>query len=237
VALLEIRYFSQALAKMSGMYVVLPDGGGPFRTVYLLHGLSDDYSVWPRRTSIERYADAAGLLVVMPDGGRGFYCDQPYGRYEAHLLETVRYIDRTFRTRDAPAARGIGGLSMGGYGAMKLGLKYPELFGSVASHSGALDVVGSQHDELLRQIFPDGVRPDDDCFALARRPGRKPALRFDCGVDDWLLPHNRAFRDHLVALGIPHAYAEFPGAHTWDYWDSHVQEALAFHLAQMASRP
>lgn len=235
MALMQIHYFSQALVKMSGMIVAQPDTTGPFRVVYLLHGLSDDYTVWHRRTSIERYADETGLMIVMPDGGRGFYCDQPYGAYEAHILETVAYIDRTFRTIDDPGARGIGGLSMGGYGAMKLGLKYPERFGSVVSHSGAVDLVNLQDRDIMQQIFFAPVREDDDCFALAARPGRKPALRFDCGTEDFLLEGNRAFRDHLVRLGVPHAYVEFPGGHTWDYWDVHVREALAFHLAHMTA--
>ncbi|MEI7833141.1 MAG: alpha/beta hydrolase-fold protein, partial [bacterium] len=142
MALCEIKYFSTSLQKQTGMYVVIPDGQGPFRVVYQLHGLSDDYSMWLRRTNIERYADSTGLMVVMPDGGRSFYADMVSGggNYEQHMLETVRYIDRIFPTVANARGRAIGGLSMGGYGAMKLGLKYPDTFCSVASHSGALDM-------------------------------------------------------------------------------------------------
>ena len=61
-----------------------------------------------------------------------------------------------------------------------------------------------------------------------------PALRLDCGLEDGLLEENRAFHHHLAQLGIPHEYAEFPGAHEWDYWDLHVREALAFHTAYLA---
>lgn len=234
MSLLHIGYFSQSLAKQSGMFVAMPEIEPPLRTVYLLHGLSDDYTIWQRRTSIERYADRFGLMIVMPDGGRSFYCDQPYGNYEGHILETVRFIDRTFHTVDAPDGRGIGGLSMGGYGAMKLGLKYPELFGSVAAHSSALDITGRQSAEHLRGIFPVPPGPDDDPFALAARAGAKPAIRFDCGTEDFLIEENRRFHAHLQSLGVPHTYAEYPGAHSWEYWDEHIVEALAFHVERMA---
>ena len=234
MALLHINYFSQPLRKQAGMFVAMPDIDGPFRVVYLLHGLSDDYTMWQRRSSIERYADRFGLMVVMPDGGRSFYCDQPYGNYEGHILETVHFIDRTFRTVDAPGGRAIGGLSMGGYGAMKLGLKYPELFGSVAAHSGAIDMISRQVAEHLQGIFQIPLTPADDCFALASLPGVKPAIYFDCGVDDTLLEGNRRFHEHLLALQISHTYVEYPGAHSWEYWDQHVVEALQFHQGQMA---
>jgi S-formylglutathione hydrolase FrmB len=205
--------------------------------VYLLHGLSDDYTIWQRRTSIERYADRCGLMVVMPDGGRSFYCDHQYGRYEEHILETMRFIDRTFRTIDAPDGRGIGGLSMGGYGAMKLGLKYPELFGSVAAHSSALDINRVHTAEHLQDIFPTPPGPGEDLFTIAARAGTKPAIRFDCGVDDFLIEDNRRFHAHLQALGVAHTYAEYPGAHSWEYWDEHIVEALAFHVIQMYPLP
>jgi len=235
MSLFHIGYFSQSLAKQSGMFVVMPEVDPPFRVVYLLHGLSDDYTIWQRRTSIERYADRFGLMVIMPDGGRSFYCDQPYGNYEAHILETACFIDRAFRTVDAPDGRGIGGLSMGGYGAMKLGLKYPELFGSVAAHSSALEIDRFYTAPDLQGIFPSPPCPEDDPFTLAARAGAKPAIRFDCGADDFLIEENRRFHAHLRALGAPHTYAEYPGAHTWEYWDEHIVEALAFHVEQMDS--
>jgi S-formylglutathione hydrolase FrmB len=239
MSLHHIHYYSQSLQKHMGMYVAVPDVEGPHRVVYQLHGLSDDYTVWLRRTSIERHAEKFGLMIVMPDGGRSFYTDAVSGpRFEAHMLETIRYIDRTFRTVDGPHGRGIGGLSMGGYGSMKLGLKHPELFGSIASHSGALDMRYRSIDspaflEELRFIYGPEVQPEQDCFALAERPGRKPAIYFDCGVDDFLLDHNRRFAEHLRTLGVKHTYKEHPGAHTWEYWDRHVPTALRFHWRHM----
>jgi len=235
MALLHINYLSAALQKQSGMYVILPETEPPFRVVYQLHGITDDYTIWLRRTGIERVAERYKLMIVMPDGGRSFYCDMQSGtgNYEQHILETVRYIDRTFHTDARPQSRGIGGLSMGGYGALKLGLKYPAVFGSVAAHSGVLDIVSTYRDAFwpeLRAIFGDTVNLEHDLFSLVTRPGKKPALYIDCGTEDLLLPQNRRFHELLVKLRIRHSYGEFAGAHTWDYWDGRLDAALRFHL-------
>jgi putative tributyrin esterase len=241
MSLLHINYWSAALQKDGSMYVIIPEGDGVFPVVYQLHGLMGDYTAWLRRTSIERYAEELGLMIVMPDGGRSFYTDMRGfpARYEAHLLETVRYIDRTFRTPDAPTARGIGGLSMGAYGAVKLGLKRPDLFACVAVHSGALDmrlpVKGENIPTYEEYAFAFGepFPPEEDPFALAARPGEKPALYLDCGVDDFFIKHNRNFHRHLTTLGLAHEYHEYPGAHDWPYWDAHAPAALAFHAAHL----
>jgi S-formylglutathione hydrolase FrmB len=241
MSLIHIGYFSQAIQKQTGMYVVLPGGDGPFGAIYLLHGLSDDYTIWQRRTSVERYADRHGVLVAMLDGGRSFYCDAVSGaaNYEQHILEAVRFVDRTFRTIAKPGARGIGGLSMGGYGAMKLGLKYPGIFGSVTSHSGALDMAASVRTEPwpeLPLIYGKRCAPTEDCFVLAARRGAKPAIHFDCGAGDFLLEHNRRFHARLDRLKVPHRYQEFPGEHNWEYWDEHLDAALRFHVDHFKPR-
>ena len=241
MACATLHFHSPALAKACSMTVIVPEGSvgtPPFPVCYLLHGLSDDHTSWARRTSIERYVADLPLIVVMPDGGRGFYCDAVDGpAYERYLLEDViGFVDRTFHTIAERQGRVIGGLSMGGYGALKLALKYPQLFCSAVAHSAALDVrrriERPEVAEEMRRIFgpAPGGGPDDP-YALAATMDRTllPALRLDCGLEDGLLEENRAFHHHLAHLGIPHEYAECPGAHTWEYWDCHIQEALTFH--------
>ncbi len=241
MSLLLINYTSQALNGNSAMYVVLPNEGKPFRVVYLLHGHTGDYSDWVRLSNIQLYAEERGLMVVMPSGANSFYTDARGYRanYEQHILECVRFIDNTFATIDNPAGRAIGGLSMGGYGAMKLGLKYPNIFGSIASHSGALDIAASHRespDLRLKEIFGEQFPAEEDCFHLAAQPGPKPAIYFDCGDEDFLLEHNRRFAAHLQQLGLAHEYHEHPGGHTWRYWDQHVVESLDFHCRQLVQR-
>jgi S-formylglutathione hydrolase FrmB len=157
--------------------------------------------------------------------------------------EVVGFVERNFPARPARQARAVGGLSMGGYGALRLAMAHPELFASANSHSGALMHGGRDGPRPDGPLSPDefrrifGARPqgsDHDLVALARRlkqsGGPIPRMLLDCGTDDFLLEDNRAFRRELQRFDVPHEYREFPGAHTWDYWDEHVRDALDFHL-------
>ena len=239
--------------KQVGMYVILPETGQPpFETYYLLHGLSDDYTTWIRRTRIEWYVRNLPLMVVMPEGLRGFYTDNnvgpAYGRYMGE--ELIAFVERNFPARRQREARHIGGLSMGGYGAVRLALQFPHLFGSANSHGGAFmrGPIGGTKDQPdrfssfpgeMEQVFGDKpVGSDHDILALAQRArtaGALPRLYLDCGTEDYLLSANRELHAALDMLDVSHTYKEFPGAHDWDYWDRHVPEAIAFHLAESAA--
>ena len=244
MAFCELHYFSKSLGMATSANVIVPESvlDGPFATFYLLHGLSDDHTIWERRTSIERYVAGLPLMVVMPNGGRGFYCDAKVGfAYESAIVkDLIPYVDSVFRTKGTRESRCIGGLSMGGYGAAKLALKFPDLFCSAVSHSGAVayghkamssDPADPWAAEMRRILGDSPAGGPGDIFALAERlrPENRPALRVDCGVDDFLIEDNRALHAHLEQIGYPHEYAEYPGAHEWGYWDLHVQEAIAFH--------
>ena len=250
MAFARINYFSRSLRKASSVSVVFPDDPAiprPFSVFYLLHGLADDDTIWMRRTSIDRYVEGLPLLVVMPDGGRGWYTNAAVGyAYEDDLIkDVVGLIDRTFPVKAERAGRAIGGLSMGGYGAVKIGLKHHEMFASVNSHSGAVAIVHREHraNDPIRDLDPElerifGKSPGggpEDPFAIVEKldHGRIPALRIDCGKGDFLLDQNRAFHQHLESMRIPHEYEEFVGVHGWSYWDEHVQEAIAFHVRNL----
>ena len=243
MAFATINYHSRSLQKASSFNVVFPDDPNipkPWSVFYLLHGLSDDHTIWMRRTSIERYVAGLPLVVVMPDGDRGWYTNAIDGyAYEDDLVkDIVGLVDHTFPVKAERGGRCIGGLSMGGYGAVKLGIKHHDKFASVNSHSGA---VGIMHDpdrvqglgaEFARIFGPKPTDGPEDPFALVKSVdhGRLPAMRLDCGKEDFLLAQNRAFDKHLSELHVPHEYVEFPGGHEWGYWDKHVQEAIAFHV-------
>ena len=248
LAFCELKYFSKALSKATAANIILPDAppDGPLATFYLLHGLSDDHTIWQRRTSLERYVQNLPLMVVMPDGGRGFYCDARDGMaWETAIVgDLLNYIDAAFHTRASREGRCIAGLSMGGYGAVKLALKYPHLFCSSVSHSGAVafahrkmppDPDNAWAREWIRVVGEDPVGGPDDIFALADRlaPAMRPALRIDCGTEDFLIEDNRALHAHLNDLDFPHEYAEHPGGHSWEYWDLHIQDTIAFHARNL----
>ena len=248
----RVQYFSGALGKATAFQMIFPDPSvpRPYHCMFLLHGLSDDETIWMRRTSIERYVEGKPLVVVMPDGGRGFYVDADQGyqylqalAYELpSLLSHSYHIDGQFATA---------GLSMGGYGALRLALERPDLFKAAVSHSGAVGMGryfptpgdGSKWEAEFIRVFgkvEKGGR--NDLIQLASNlkgnpqdsTNRLPALRIDCGTEDFLLDHNRQLNRDLTALGIPHEYEEFPGDHNWEYWDQHVQEAIAFCLNNLS---
>ena len=245
MALLNVHWSSKVLQKKVATYVIVPEiGAPPFPVFYLLHGLSDDYTAWVRRTRIEWYVRELPLIVVMPDGYRGFYTDNDAGpAYATHFAEELpAFIERTFPAERTRRARCVGGLSMGGYGALRLALGYPDRYASANSHSGAVAYGGfdcSREGSPLsptetRQIFgPTPRGSDHDLLALASRAKSRgaplPELLIDCGTEDHLLADNRALHAGLERLGIPHSYREFPGAHDWDYWDAHVRDAIDFH--------
>jgi S-formylglutathione hydrolase FrmB len=237
--LVTVKFFSDSLQKASEMLVILPEPSvkGPYAALYQLHGLSDDHTAWTRWTAIERYAHGLPLVVVMPDGGRGWYTNAVEGyAYESHIMkDTVGFIEKFFPVKKDRSARAIGGLSMGGYGAVKLGLKHPKFFCSVAAHSSAVlngnRLVDKKDAERIRIFGPNPAGGPNDVFALAARLDRRtaPAIRFDCGKSDFLLSANREFHRHLTRLRIKHTYREYPGIHEWVYWDAHFPEALKFH--------
>jgi putative tributyrin esterase len=248
MALCDLHFFSQALGKHVGAYVYVPDDfAPPFATLYLLHGLSDDYTGWMRRSSIERHAGGYGLMIVMPDGYRGFYTDNAAGpAYATYIAkEVVETIERIFPAKRSRESRGVGGLSMGGYGALRLALGHPQIFSVATSHSGAVlhgsrnhpRAGGALQDDEFHRIFGDApVGTDHDVLHLAaeaKKAGTLPHMRIDCGVDDDLIHDNRTLHAKLETLRVPHEYAEFPGGHDWEYWDTHVREALAFHSTHL----
>lgn len=247
MALLHCEFFGSSTQKMSALDVIMPEGKGrgPFPVLYLLHGLSDNQTAWQRRTNIEWYVEGLPLIVVMPDGGRSFYMNGPAGSgllaYEDHIVkDVVGFVDSTFPTLRRREGRALAGLSMGGFGSFMLALRHREKFVAGASHSGALGFahLRDDHTEAWATALL-GSQPTGgpyDCVRLAEQVAQeknRPALRFDCGRQDFLIKHNRYFRKVLTQLDYPHTYKEYPGAHTWEYWDLHVKESIAFVMEHL----
>jgi S-formylglutathione hydrolase FrmB len=247
MAFLDVHCFSETLAMSVSFYVLLPEGPvrRPYPTLYLLHGLSDDHTIWLRRTSIERYAAARNLAVVMPAVARSFYQDMASGpRYWTFLSDELPTLCRQwFPLSEDREDNFAAGLSMGGYGALRLALSQPNRFAAAASLSGALDLsrrlreAGREGSRVSRaewegifgcELASEGT--DADLFALARKiaesKGPKPKLFVCCGTEDPLLEESRAFRKHLDAVNLPNIYKESRGQHEWSYWDSQIQRVL-----------
>ena len=251
----EVRFFSETLGLMSTMHVLLPQRtmaeaqrkrAPKVRTLYLLHGHSDDHTAWQRWTSIERYAEVFNIAVVMPAVHLSFYNDMVHGgKYWQFISEEVpAVVQSLFPLSAARNDNFVAGLSMGGYGAYKLALTYPERFAAAASLSGGLDLTYSvwadnpRNDEgrlaEFRTIFGDlskvpGSR--NDLIALAKKVSRgpvKPRLYQCCGTEDFIYPDNVRFREAVSKLSLDLTYEEGPGEHNWAYWDRMIQRVLGW---------
>jgi putative tributyrin esterase len=237
MALCTIHFRSEAIQKHDTMQVIVPDGPGPFPVLYLLHGLTCDYAWWNRFLAVERLVADRGLMVVMPDTHRCFYVNDPRPggfAYEDHLIQDVLgFVDRVFPTIRDRRGRAVAGISMGGYGALMLALRHPDLFVATANISGALLFA---HDTVHRDDnipwLSQAMAPEEyDLWRLAERyaQGGPPlAIRCSCGAEDGLLGYNRDWSAHLTRLGIPHEYVEHPGAHDWTSWVTQTPAAIDF---------
>ena len=243
MALMHVQLSSNELRMQTAFDAIIPQSfKKPCPVLYLLHGCSDDHTIWQRRTSIERYVEPLGLAVIMPGVERSFYTDMACGpRYWSYVSEELpALVQGWFPVSRRRQDTFVAGLSMGGYGAFKLALRRPEQYAAAASMSGAMDMkVWCAHkDPYIRQearwIFGNPRKvpgSENDCFHLAGRLARKPRRerpRFFqcCGTEDGLLQDNRRFRDHANAKGLDLTYEEGPGAHDWAYWDQQIQRVL-----------
>jgi S-formylglutathione hydrolase FrmB len=252
MALIRCDFFSDVLGLSTSMSVLLPQAtttqiglsgttrDGEFPTLYLLHGLSDDDTIWLRRTSLERYVAPLGLAVVMPQVGRSFYADEANGnRYWTFLSEELPEIaGGFFRLSGRREDTFVAGLSMGGYGAFRWALRHPERFAAAASLSGALDIAGRQHSDahpidprVWHTAFGDGpvAGTDDDLlWLLDNADGHLPDLYVGCGTEDFLFEDNRRFVAAARRRGGPVTVDFSPGEHEWGYWDAKIQDVLAW---------
>ena len=248
MALINCDFYSEVLELSTSMTVLLPqqtrtqigltgaaagEHGAP--VLYLLHGLSDDHTIWQRRTSIERYAAPLGLAVVMPAVHRSFYADERHGgRYWTFLSEELpELVSQFFRVSTRRADTYVAGLSMGGYGAFKWALRQPGRFAAAASMSGAVDAVDlarrSDRASLFERVYGGrSVPPEDDLFALlaAADPATLPALHLSCGTGDQLFPANERFAAAAEKAGVPLTVDFRPGGHDWQFWDDEIRTVL-----------
>jgi S-formylglutathione hydrolase FrmB len=244
MALMRLNFKSETLGRHTYVNVILPQNGAvkPFPVLYLLHGLTDDQEAWLRNTPIERYAEGRDLAIVMPATDRGFYTDTTYGiKHFTYISEELpallrQYLPLSDRREDTYAA----GLSMGGYGALKLALRNPGRFSFAASLSGALvcremlesGIVGQTVPDLMPEmelIFGKTVKPEDDVFRLLETASPKPRLFVCCGEKDELMlyPINNAMRKYAAGLGYNVKWrSDSQAGHSWAYWDLMIQEVL-----------
>lgn len=247
-----IQFHSALVGKTLPYNVILPpdyrsSSTTRYPVLYLLHGLFGHYSDWITRTNVADYASRYRMIVVMPEGNDNWYTDSasvPTDKYESYILnELIPDVQKRYRTIESRYGRGVAGLSMGGYGALKFGLKSPGTFAFAGSISGAFAAASLTADDLknLRSIYnslvavfgaPDSeTRKANDIYKIVQglslsRVSALPYFYLDCGTEDFLVTSNEQFATLLREKKIPHEYRELPGDHSWPYWNQQVQEVL-----------
>lgn len=251
----SVKFESKLVGRPLPYHVVLPplydapeSRAVRYPVIYLLHGLGGGADNWvSARARLAQHAAAHRFIIVTPEGRDGWYTDSATvaaDKFETYILaELIPDVERRYRAIPARDARAVAGLSMGGYGALKFGVKHPQTFALAASLSGAFGAASWDADDpgTLAFIKPSiartygamgsPTRAANDLFKLfaALPPERFPALPFiyfDCGTEDFLINSNRALSELLLKRKIPHEYRQLPGSHSWPYWDAQVQEVL-----------
>ena len=261
MAIVTTEFFSASLRRFVTFRAVLPNdlppemvGSNPhfqrpMKTLFLLHGYSGNENDWLYNTHISQLAGQYNLAVICPNGGNSFYLDGPetgrqYGTFVGRELPA--YVHRLFGLSAERADNFIGGFSMGGFGAIRTALAYPEQFSAAAGFSAALihrkvaamtpesqDAIANY--DYYRLVFQEPAplpesrnNPEHLVRELLAQGKALPRLFFCVGTEDFLYQDNQAFRAFLTEQRVPFRYAEGPGVHDFHFVSAHLEEALDF---------
>lgn len=258
MALIEVNFLSECLMRTVTVQAVIPFDKLPaqgatlpdaekYPVLYLLHGIFGNYTDWVSGTCIQRWAEERNLAVIMPSGENHFYtdCEANGERFSEFIgRELPEKMRRLFPLSEKKEETFIGGLSMGGYGALLNGLTYYETFGYITGLSSGLFFDESENSSAFmpEQLFGPDFRKTifgepytggkNDLRALAKKraagvPQKElPKIYLCCGLSDSLLDANREFSAYLKELGYSVIYEEGPGDHEWDFWNTYIKRIL-----------
>lgn len=255
MALIQVNYLSKVLFRTVPVnviipsdkigfetldYIGVPEGGYP--TLYLLHGLLGNYTDWVTGTRIQRWAEDAGLAVVMPSGDNAFYipgqvANSDYGMFVGE--ELPRVMRDMFPLSHRREDTFIAGLSMGGFGAIRNGMKYAQTFSRIAGLSSGIHFFDPGFTSIAGEetVFGDlaeAAATDKNHHVAFEELKRRvaageveaPEFYLSCGTEDHLLPYNRAFAAEVQEAGFSVVWDEEPRGHDWDFWDSQIKKVV-----------
>ena len=252
------EFLSEAVPRPLPYSILLPHGfetaSTPYPVLYLLHGAFGHHTDWPTLSRLAAHAAGLPLVIVCPEGENSCYLNGANGeRWEDCIARDLpAHIETTFPVRTDRGGRAIAGLSMGGFGAFNLGMRHPERYAAISTHSGAFlmyryarwmdadpqfaAILGSDDSSVQQEYNPEYVIEQ---AVRAHGVDALPALAMDTGTADSadLVASNRQLHATLTRLGVTHLYRELPGAHTWDYWDREVPFTLKFVAIAMGISP
>ena len=262
MAFMQVELFSQALHMAVGVDLILPqpvkneigmESGEKtekkYPTLWLLHGATDDQTTWQRRTSIERYVAPLGIAVVMPSAHLSSYTDMAHGgAFYTYIVEELPVLMRQFfPLSEKREDNYVAGNSMGGYGAMKIGINNPDRYAAIGcfsaganggkpmpNNSGMFDDDKWNLMNFMKYGGKDWIGTAEDTFYMAQKNKNLPQLLgifHTCGTEDFLIEKARETRDLFQSMvGNPYhyVYEEHKGIHGWDYWDEHITDFLKY---------
>ena len=240
MAIANVKFESKVLGKETAFNVILPEKKyeGPYKCLYLLHGLGDDENNWINNSGIVKYAEKYGIAVVTPRAEASFYSNMSSGpRYYDHIAHEIPEVVRSmFNVSHKREDNFIAGLSMGGYGALKIGLRECGTYCAIGSLSPCGDIKKLEgFDFFLSQIFGEDIDvPDcDDVLYLAKKAEsdpQKPRIFLGIGFDDFLYENDKPVRAFFEASAYDYTYRESAGVHNWAFWDEYIQYVLQWML-------
>lgn len=262
MAFLQVNFFSKALKRLVNFNALVPIDTfeipgqekidrGPMKSIYLLHGYSGNHMDWVCGSKIQELSLIYNVAIFMPSGENNFYIDDVdkgalYAEYVGN--ELVEFTRKMFPISDKREDTFIGGLSMGGYGAIRNGLKYSHNFSRIIALSSALithNIAGIPVDfkdsiadyKYYRSVFGDlnellGSDKDPEALIinLKKENAAIPQIYMACGTEDFLLNENRSYHDFLTSEDVEHTYVEGPGVHDWNFWNEYIEKAILWAL-------
>lgn len=239
MAWLSINFDSKVLKRPVEVEVLIPQNKKTDKVLFLLHGAVDDRTAWILKSQVECYAYSKNMCVVMPDGMNSFYVNtaNSYKFMDYICEELPEYMKQMFYLPDNREDWMIAGNSMGGYGAIRCGVQANDIFGYIASFSGALDVVDLyEHCEFTRSLnvrnnfgtMQELVESDNNLYVLMKKSiGRCKSTKFmlTCGWDDDLVEYNRNISDKF-SEDYDMVYLEKQGVHDWMFWNDSLRCAI-----------
>lgn len=237
MAHLTINFRSKALGMPVMLDVLMPQGRGEYKTLYLLHGAGGDHTSWVLNTRIADYVNNRNIAVVMPSGKNRFYVNNEYGKnfYTYITEELVSQCEQWFDISRKAEDRYIAGMSMGGYGAVYAGLKKPSMYNTVFSYSGLLNILERYDKPQGIDMFPVfGTRQqlidnNYDLYTLINQAENvQTKYVIACGTQDSRIHMSRQLSEALTNGGIPNVYRESPRAHDFAYWDYCIEQTVKY---------
>jgi S-formylglutathione hydrolase FrmB len=250
----DVTFHSAALGRDMPYRVITPaniPAGTRLPVVYLLHGGGGSFRDWSNYSDVARFAER-GLILVMPEADESYYTnssENPQDRYEDYIVnDLIKDVEGRLPAAPGRANRAILGVSMGGYGAVKLSLHHPEMFAFAGGLSSAIDVPSRpfsmhrwgqyRHHRSIFGPWGSATRRDNDPFVLVRSmdPVKAPYFYLTCGEQEGLLPSNHSFASLLEQRQFRFEFHVVPGGHNWQQWNARLDDTFSSLLDHRGTR-